>query len=303
MQAKSHLSLMNGKARGFTLIELLVVIAIIAILAAILFPVFAQARDKARSISCLSNTRQIGLSVLMYEQDYDETYPLNTAEFPGELNNFDISWVKATQPYIKSLPLMNCPNGALNGDGKPTPNINDSGQPTCENRANNCRNTIGGPVTSYGMPSTQAFIQANSGADTTLYFGALPPGVPTSGVHWEGIAGFEDGGGAGGCGLPGSIYPSLGEGGISRPSEMVMVEETNFWDTGGCGAEHSIPRGRHTKGDFVGNYPNEPSGGVQLGNVNVVFCDGHSKSFRVQALFAVDQNNGNPFFKYYWPGQ
>ena len=61
--------------QGFTLIELLVVIAIIAILASILFPVFAQAREKARSISCLSNTNQVGLAILQYVQDYDEALP------------------------------------------------------------------------------------------------------------------------------------------------------------------------------------------------------------------------------------
>ena len=61
----------SAQRRGFTLIELLVVIAIIAILAAILFPVFAQARDKARSVSCLSNMKQLGLALTMYLQDYD----------------------------------------------------------------------------------------------------------------------------------------------------------------------------------------------------------------------------------------
>ena len=63
--------------RGFTLIELLVVIAIIAILAAILFPVFAQAREKARNAACLSNCKQLGTAVMLYVQDYDEVYPVH----------------------------------------------------------------------------------------------------------------------------------------------------------------------------------------------------------------------------------
>src|SRR5437868_10112688 len=89
------------KRRAFTLIELLVVIAIIAILAAILFPVFAQAREKARAISCLSNLKQIGLGCMMYLQDYDETYP--SGWMPGENNapSGTTMWRVVLQPYIQ----------------------------------------------------------------------------------------------------------------------------------------------------------------------------------------------------------
>jgi prepilin-type N-terminal cleavage/methylation domain-containing protein/prepilin-type processing-associated H-X9-DG protein len=88
--------------RGFTLIELLVVIAIIAILAAILFPVFAQARDKARAATCLSNSKQIGHGIMMYLQDHDEGYP-----------SVDVgAYLILIQPYIKNLDVWKCPSGS-----------------------------------------------------------------------------------------------------------------------------------------------------------------------------------------------
>ncbi len=90
---------MTQRRSGFTLIELLVVIAIIAILAAILFPVFAQARAKARAISCLSNLKQLGTAAMMYVQDYDELYPL-AATIDGAGNRTD--WRMVLLPYIKS---------------------------------------------------------------------------------------------------------------------------------------------------------------------------------------------------------
>jgi prepilin-type N-terminal cleavage/methylation domain-containing protein/prepilin-type processing-associated H-X9-DG protein len=112
---------MSRSRSAFTLIELLVVIAIIAILAAILFPVFAQAREKARQTSCLSNTKQLATATLMYVQDYDETFPpaayvgprpvavanpvVLPAGGPSVLTVYDL-----LQPYIKNIDIFNCPS-------------------------------------------------------------------------------------------------------------------------------------------------------------------------------------------------
>ena len=101
---------------GFTLIELLVVIAIIAILAAILFPVFARARENARRASCSSNLKQIGLGLLQYTQDYDERLPA-WANGPSTTSNATTSykWIDAIFPYVKSEQLFTCPSdGATN---------------------------------------------------------------------------------------------------------------------------------------------------------------------------------------------
>ncbi len=106
MKARKH-------AHGFTLIELLVVIAIIAILAAILFPVFARAQEKAKAAGCISNLKQLSLAIIMYTSDYDEAYPhcgpspgYPTGEPRGQL---DI--VEVLQPYVKNYDMWICPSG------------------------------------------------------------------------------------------------------------------------------------------------------------------------------------------------
>ena len=101
------------QCKGFTLIELLVVIAIISILAAILFPAFARARENARRTSCLSNLKQIGLGMLMYTQDYDEKFPPLGGAAPGCSTDFGASsnaWGRNLMPYIKSVQLFVCPS-------------------------------------------------------------------------------------------------------------------------------------------------------------------------------------------------
>jgi len=136
---------------AFTLIELLVVIAIIAILAAILFPVFAQAREKARSITCISNLKECGLGSLMYSQDYDEQVlpewlnltDADVGSFNGQVKDWYRFWPERIQPYIKNYGVTTCPD-APTVDG---PNwVNDlqhhrEGGTICENDMMSCWDT------------------------------------------------------------------------------------------------------------------------------------------------------------------
>ena len=166
---RTHLSSSRGSLRrGFTLIELLVVIAIIAILAAILFPVFARARENARRASCQSNLKQIGLGILQYTQDYDE-------KLPSRVNYDDrLNWRDVIQPYVKSTQLFACPSNT--GNQLPTwPPLDPNGQPKngagrsysingAGNDINNANSNIGGtaPTGDNGIAASLAALGSPS---------------------------------------------------------------------------------------------------------------------------------------------
>jgi prepilin-type N-terminal cleavage/methylation domain-containing protein/prepilin-type processing-associated H-X9-DG protein len=163
--------------RGFTLIELLVVIAIIAILAAILFPVFARARENARRASCQSNLKQIALGVFMYNQDYDEKLPqaVVSSTTPYSTSN-PYGWVDAMQPYLKSTQIFQCPS--------------ETGAPSSD--------PTSGYYSDYWINARAAGLadaSFDAPAITTLLGDGTSGGVPASTNGWHGTARSEDDGG------------------------------------------------------------------------------------------------------------
>jgi len=142
--------------RGFTLIELLVVIAIIALLAAILFPVFARARENARRSSCSSNLRQIVLSIKQYGQDYDSRFP------PASMSETEapFGWADAVQPYVKNVQLYQCPSDSLKSNG---------GNPNAGGYTDYWMNLAVGAQTEAALlkPSSTVVNGDGSGANTT----------------------------------------------------------------------------------------------------------------------------------------
>ncbi len=183
---------MVGQRRAFTLIELLVVIAIIAILAAILFPVFAKAREKARQSSCTSNVKQIGLAIMQYTQDYDEMLPY------GQTDGATVTYVLTSipnqtsqlSPYIKNSQVATCPS--------------DKATPCGYGWAYNhmpYRTSLGGgfSIGAINYPS-EVMMYADSQAWSWVYCPAnnfhagQPPQGKVSDRHNEGaVAGFADG--------------------------------------------------------------------------------------------------------------
>jgi len=181
------------KREAFTLIELLVVIAIISILAAILFPVFARARENARRTSCLSNMKQIGLGVMMYVQDYDERYPPaqitdeqtppgGWAGGPGSWAEGEKRWIwqNIIYPYTKSMQVCICPSGGSSNPISVNYGVNYYIMPSSGGGISMAR--VSSPSTTYlGMDAGQWYISASTVTHPTGYNGYVPGMEPFTG--------------------------------------------------------------------------------------------------------------------------
>jgi len=151
----------TNNRKGFTLIELLVVIAIIAILAAILFPVFAKVREKARQTSCLSNLKQLGLAVAQYNEDFDEKSP-NGANWSYPGGN---GWAGEVYPYIKSNNVFLCPDDSAGSHSSYAYNSNNT---VLTIVGNNGVSVDGYPLSAYASPSKTVLLFEVDGNHYTL---------------------------------------------------------------------------------------------------------------------------------------
>ena len=273
---RSSSSPRNHIRSGFTLIELLVVIAIIAILAAILFPVFQKVRENARAISCESNEKQLGLGILQYVNDNDEKYPsawTETAsyiEFSGGTAQYPLTtWPVKILPYIKATGVYFCPDDSTAGQ---------------TSRAG-----------SYAGVSISYAVNAD--------FNFFPPTYSAPNVRLIGVMGIDQRNGTVGDTNPAGQSDSA----INRSSETIMLTEKFDTDTNavdvvagnasGGNYTNIGQEGAFTGFTFAGGssalipngtlpaaaYPNGPNGGVSAhhggsARANFLFVDGHVKS-------------------------
>lgn len=262
-------ALVNGR-NAFTLIELLVVIAIIAILAAILFPVFAQAREKARQASCLSNTKQMATAVLMYSQDSDELFPMGL--YPAASGGFvNTGWPILLQPYVKSLGVFFCPSDSVGGRVSP-----DAGTAAWGGRGiSYAANGYYGPWATGGFPVRGLFATGNFPG----WLANTSPSQAAVNRPSESIMITEKHGDTVYNGYMKTKDNNKGyyAGNMSGFSPVCIIAGDNY---GGNWGPTKIPNGTRAK---TAAWPDGPDGSVTAkhsGMANFTFADGHSKAMR-----------------------
>jgi len=264
----------HSQKSGFTLIELLVVIAIIAILAAILFPVFAQAREKARAISCLSNCKQTGLAFYMYTQDYNEMTPAinKTPDTPG-LDGQPAwrPWYALLMPYVKSWTLFTCPD-----DGRTYPlTISKTSQSHKAGGGDvyDCWDDLNptGLCISYGY---------NDGWVTDGGYGLIGPQITLAGI---------------------TVRPGRSIAAIISPASTIAFGDADTKEDGSVGSDAAL-KWAVAYGPKPGSNNSQLESSSQLrhgGLENFVFCDGHAHIIRMYVAENSYYNlasGGNPLY-------
>jgi prepilin-type N-terminal cleavage/methylation domain-containing protein/prepilin-type processing-associated H-X9-DG protein len=265
MYRSSHSS---GRKSGFTLIELLVVIAIIAILAAILFPVFAQAREKARQSTCLSNFKQAGTAVMMYVQDYDETYPLTWYNASTVVPGDSVTMV-LLQPYIRNWGISECPSNP--------------------NGANTRMTTTDLPAPTGATAQAQRDYNRGITSDFGVNFQYYGPWINQGGLKPIGVAQARVSAPANSAYAIESIWdrsasgaPLVGGNWVVEAPCRTAADGTNTFPTAGTGI--------YWQGGWT---PSQPNGWHVFGGVwpwhhgrfaNVMYADGHAKALSIGAI-------------------
>jgi prepilin-type N-terminal cleavage/methylation domain-containing protein len=262
----------KDSSRGFTLIELLVVIAIIAILAAILFPVFQKVRENARRTACLSNLKQIGLGIVQYNQDFDEKMPNGISQYGGASG-----WAGQIYPYIKSVNVFHCPDDSAVGA-------------TASSYGLNANYAINVYPAAYGPPGSapgRALSDFSAPANTVMLFEvANSSGYDVSkntGVDGSGSDNANGGGSPGGLGVGASDYEPSGFNGEklagATSGDGKTKYATGYMRYSSPTGAFLAPTGRHTDGS------------------NFLLSDTHAKFLRpMQVCAGQDYPPTNPYY-------
>ena len=294
---------MSAKLRAFTLIELLVVIAIISILAAILFPVFAQAREKARATACMSNMKQIALGTIQYTQDFDDLLPMarfgtgTGAARNGDPTsaNFLYLWMDAIFPYVKVEAAFSCPDDVSVNNG---PYVYIFNKPTAGygfgSYAANCSFANYMPTNTYAgsAPYTYGPVEYQGNPALNAPIPASHVTLPASTIFCADGATLNTSGGQSNWGAPAYFSPpnAYGANCDSRPSSTKPPCAIYTPDAEGTG----IPAVYDNRALSINNV--SALVGRHSGMINCSFCDGHAKALPADQIANVKGPNGFPVY-------